>query len=132
MADKLSQVTGLQVQPYMLVNPTPPTGHMWLGPTEYDLAAQRGSDDWEITVQLLVAAGFDMGAQAKLDEYLATSGPRSVKAALEDDRPGPCTLGGLVQDLHVVRDEGLQRIVTEGGVEAVGSTWTVLIYASGA
>lgn len=132
MADQLKAALEIQVSPYMLANPTPPAGHLYPTPIEYDHAFQRGMDVWTFTLQVFVSETVDIGAQNRLDEFLNTSGPRSVKAALEaDGDAGRPVLGGLVDDLRVVRCEGYRRYVTEGRGPAFGSEWTIEVYAEG-
>lgn len=127
IAANLAVLTGCQVSAYMLSNPTPPTIHVYPTDVEYDLAMGRGLDKWKLTVQAFVGLSTDIGAQAKLDEFLAPSGSQSVKAAIEADR----TLGGSVADATAVSCTGYRVYVREGGGPVLGAEWLVEVRVSG-
>lgn len=132
MADSLRPL-GYQVSPYVLDNPTPPCAYVRSGPISYDKTMGRGHDDWEYIVTVLVGYVSDIGAQTKLDEFLASHGERSVKTLLESDR----TLGGAVESLWVEETTGVRVYVvpptiTGGQSPAqIGAEWTVRVMASG-
>lgn len=65
----------------------------------FDEAQNRGLDQGEIDVIVIVSRMNERGAQDKLDGYLAGSGAGSVKAAIEADR----TLAGALATLRVIR-----------------------------
>ncbi len=93
----------LQVSAYMLDNPSPPTIQvMGLEEIEYDQAMARGLDEITIIVQAFAGTPVDRAAQTLLDTWQTGFGGTSVKAAIESDR----TLGGIVEDLQVVRSSG--------------------------
>jgi hypothetical protein len=126
IAANISAISDLQVSAYMLANPTPPNVQVIPGDTDYDLAMHRGLD--ELTMRVVVSVGLvaDIGAQKNLDEYLAGSGPRSIKQAVESDP----TLGGVVADVTVTAATGPKVLATEqGGV--LFSEWTVQVLATG-
>jgi hypothetical protein len=118
---------GVQVHPYMLANPTPPTVHVYPDEITYDGAMARGVDTWVFKVQAYVAFVSDIGAQRRLDTWLAPSGSQSVKALLETDR----TLGGLVHDLHVTDTTGYRLYSGPDGRTVLGAEWSVSVLASG-
>lgn len=127
IAANLSAITDFQVSAWMLANPTAPSGHVFPGPTTFDVTAGRGFDQLELLVQIFVAQNSDRGAQENLDEYMAGSGARSVKQALESDP----TLGGACADLRVTGCSGYRQFVFEGRAPLLGAEWTVDIYAPG-
>lgn len=136
LAARLSDHFGdeIQVSPTMLSDPTPPAAHVYPTPVEYDETFQRGADEWTFTVQVFVSdAGGDEGAQLLLDNYIEPFGPRSVKEALEvtDTPDGRVSLGGVVHDLRVTRNEGYRLYVREGRAPVLGSEWTVEVSAPG-
>lgn len=65
----------------------------------FDEAQNRGLDQGEIDVIVIVSRMNERGAQDKLDGYLAGSGAGSIKAAIEADR----TLAGALATLRVIR-----------------------------
>lgn len=131
LATNLSPLQGgMQVSAYVLDNPTPPCVYVANGPVEYDQTMGRGHDDWTFIVYGLVGYVSDIGAQMKLDEMLAPSGSRSIKALIESDR----TLGGVAYSLRVPMVSG-SRVYTLAGpgqsAPAIGAEWTVEIMVSG-
>ncbi len=127
LAANLDAIPTLQVSPYLLAAPTPPSAEVAPAETEYDLAGSRGLDRWRFTVRVFVAHTTDKGAQKKLDSYLETSGPHSVKAALEADS----TLGGACDDLRVIRASGYRVYGPEGRASVLGAEWDVDVLAIG-
>lgn len=121
---------GVQVLPRPLAQPTPPTVYVRSGPIQYDRAMGRGHDDHTYVVVALVANTTDEGSQLLLDEYMAPTGPRSVKQAVERDP----LLGGLADDTWVEECSGAITysfdLVSTGGAQRpslLGAEWTVRI-----
>lgn len=127
LAASLSTITDTQVSAYMLSNPTPPTAHIIPGSVEYDQAMGRGIDLLMLTAQVFIGLVSDIQAQKKLDEYLAGSGARSVKQALEADR----TLGGACQTLRVTRSSGYRVASNAGGGQVLLAEWEIEVFATG-
>lgn len=75
---------------------------------DFDKTFGRGMDEILVTCRVLVSSADDRAGQEALDKYLAGSGTDSLKRALEVARglPGVAALGGLADDLHVVRIQG--------------------------
>jgi len=128
LAASLATLDGVQVSAYMLANPTPPAIHIYPAAVEYDYTFRRGYDTWTLTVQAFVGYSSDIGAQKKLDAFLAPSGTQSLKQAAEADR----TLGGIVESVRVVAATGYHEYAREGGSTVLGAEWQTEIYASGA
>lgn len=126
-ANLTTSLEDIQISPYMLANPTPPGGHVFPAEVLYDQAMGRGLDEWHLTVQLFVALATDIGAQERLDAYLAASGSQSVKAAIESDR----TLGGAASDVRVESSSGYHTYLKPDGVGVLGAEWTVRVLAPG-
>jgi hypothetical protein len=130
LADALENVAndqGVQVSAYALAQPTPPGLQIIPPGVQYDQAMHRGLDTWIFIVQGFVALTTDVGSQVTLDQMCAPSGPGSVKAALEADK----TLGGVVQDLHVL-EQSPGRVADYAGVSPMLLVeWRVQIYALG-
>lgn len=128
VADALADLPNImQSSPYLLGNPTLPAVMIVPSPIEYDQAFQRGSDDYLLTVQVVVADSIDAEAQDLLDTYIEPTGAASLKAKLEEDD----TLGGRVSSLRVERCEGYRFIVRQDGTPMLGAEWTVRVNAPG-
>lgn len=100
-------------------------------PFAYPAAADGNYDDTldgaataVVTVRLLTSRAEDQSGQELLDAFLATTGPTSVKAAIESD----AALNALVDDLQVSGWSGY-RLYEIGGVDFFGAELTVVIYA---
>lgn len=127
LAASLEPIDGLQESPFLLSNPTPPCAEIAPAPIEYDKAFARGTDLIKLIVRVMVGITLDVAAQRRLDQFLATSGPNSIKEALESDG----TLGGTVDDVNVTDCSGYRIFKREGGASLLGAEWTVEIYAPG-
>lgn len=123
LAANLASITGLAQSAYVLSNPTPPAAEIEPGAVEYDQAFGRGHDRWAMTVRVFVGLTTDIGAQKRLDTYLAPSGATSVKTALESD----LTLGGTVQDLHVTGCSGYRVYPRQGQAPVLGAEWQLTV-----
>lgn len=88
----------------------------------FDEAQNRGLDMAEIDVLVIVSRMNERGAQTALNEYLAGSGVKSVKAALEADR----TLDGACADLRVRRASPIT--IEQSGVQYFAYRYEVDIY----
>lgn len=128
MAERLKTIPNVQASATILTNPTPPT--VWVVPGEivYDQAMVRGHDNQQLLVLAIVGVATDQGAQLTLDRFLAPDGIYSVKAVLESERPGPVTLGGLVEDLAVVSCTGYRQYPRPDGSAYLGAEWTVQVW----
>ena len=128
MAVLLKTIPGVQASAKILANPTPPTIYVLPGETIFDTAMNRGLDSQGVLVQALVGIASDIGAPTTLDRFLDTDGSSSVKAILEAARPGPVTLGGLVNDLAVVSCTGYRQYPRPDGSAYLGAEWTVQVW----
>lgn len=99
---------------------------------EFDRAFGRGQDQVEFTCRVLVGRADDRSAQRHLDAMLSGAGPASLKAAIEAARgaPGEAALGGLADDLHVVRVAGY-RWYEHAGTQYVGAELTIRVIGDG-
>ena len=121
LAANLSTISGIQVSAYLLAAPSPPAIHVVPSSIAYDKAMARGMDIVNMTVQAFVSLGLDQGAQMALDELLAPSGVRSVKAAIESDR----TLAGTVQYAWVSEMSGYNVVVIPDRGQMLSADWAV-------
>ena len=67
----------------------------------FDIDNARGLDQASVDVYVIVQRLSERTGQDKLDNFLAGSGNKSIKTAIESDR----TLGGLVDTLRVLSAE---------------------------
>lgn len=108
--------------------------HFFVGEftVEFDKTFGRGEDEAEFTCRVLVGRADDRAAQEVLDALLSSAGPSSLKAAIENARgaPGQPALGGLADDLHVMRVQGY-RWYEHAGAEYVGAELVVRVIGDG-
>lgn len=104
LAEALGSISGLQVSPHALSNPSLPSASVVPREFDYHQTFGDGPSDWYFNIEVLAALVSDIGAQLKLDSFLEASGDTSILAAVEADP----TLGGRVSDTTVqgVRDYG--------------------------
>jgi hypothetical protein len=124
LASRLSTLLGNdgQSSAYWMTNPTPPTLQVvGVGPTDYDTAFGRGGDTLTATIQGLAGTTADQAAQVIIDNWLDTTGSTSVKAAIETERPGAVTLGGIVASCRVTSHT--RPVITQ--LPSGQDTWSV-------
>lgn len=119
----LPGVSSEQVSAYRLENPTPPTLQVLGIDSMTPTAFGRGGFTSTWIVQGFVAKTLSRAAQERLDKWLHPDGTESVWAALETDD----TLGGVIEQLTVISNDGLTEFQLPNGVELFGSTWTLEI-----
>ncbi len=98
----------------------------------FDRTFRRGQDEIEFTGAVLVSRSDDLAGQKTLDALLSGSGPTSLKAAIEAARggPGEYALGGLADDLHVVRMQSY-RWYEVNGIQYLGAELTIRVIGEG-
>lgn len=137
LAANLAPVSGVQESAYLLTNPSPPAAEIEPAKIRYDEAFRRGLDILTFVVRVFVTFSSDLGAQMKLDAFMASSGPMSIKAAIESNP----TLGGAADDLRVTECSGYKIFTREittaagrgsAGGPMIGAEWTVEVYVEGA
>ena len=82
-----------------------------------------GGATWNLVIRLYVSRWDAPRAQDALDPYLATSGPLSIKAAVEAD----VSLGGVASSVTVMGASGY-GVYTVGNVDYVGVEFLVRIW----
>jgi hypothetical protein len=115
-----------RVYAYLKGRPVPPCAEVEPGPTTYDLAMGRGLDQLQLKVRVFIGLDTDEHAQKTLDRMLATTGPDSVKTAIEADR----TLGGAASDARVTGASGYLTFGTDERARVIGAEWTVEVLTS--
>jgi hypothetical protein len=91
-----------------------------------------GDPDITVMCRVLVSKGDDQAGQRLLRGYMASTGAKSIKAAIESGRgaPGVAALSGACDDLHVRRVQG-HRVYTVGEKSYYGAEWVVHIIGDG-
>jgi hypothetical protein len=98
IATNLNTIAGLRTTETVPDNPQPPVAIIQPASIDYDRAMQRGLDQYNFVVTVIVGRASERQAQRLLDLYCAGTGSSSVKLAIESNR----TLSGTIQDLRVV------------------------------
>ena len=120
-----------QVEPSMILNPTPPSIDVFPGPQFFDVTTggmgvdQAGMDEGiRIDVLARVAPNDNVANQQVLYELLDPESDMSLVQSLYDDP----TLGGLVYDLHLESCSGFQPAPRwDGGMVYLGCLWRFLV-----
>lgn len=127
LAVTLEALDGVQESAYVLGNSTPPAAEIEPAPITYDLAMQRGLDEWRFTVRVFVAMNADIGSQVLLDSFIEPVGDQSVKTLIEADR----TLGGLCDFVQVESCSGYKTFQSRhSGQMWLGAEWAVCVRVS--
>lgn len=93
----------------------------------FDKTFGRGSDELMAKVRVYASRADVESGTDLLDDYLAGSGPSSVKAAIEADR----TLGGAADTLRVEKADGYGAYAV-AGTDYLGVEFTIRIWTKGA
>lgn len=123
IATNLSTISGLRTTTTIPDNPQPPVAVIQPSSISYDRAFQRGLDEYNFVVTVIVGRASERQAQRLLDLYCAGSGSSSVKTAIESNR----TLTGVIQDLRVtaMRNYGT---ITLGEVIYLAAEFDLVVY----
>lgn len=95
---RLATITGLNVIDYVPESLSPPSAVVRIPSVEYDSTMARGCDDGTLTVEVYVSRADAESSRDELAAYMAGSGSKSIKAAIEGD----VTLGGAADTVRVV------------------------------
>lgn len=122
----IDRIDGLDVDNLRL-NPNPPCAMIYPdAPFDVEETLEGDTANWNFTVLLLVPYVDTDDAQDQLDEFLATSGPRSVIAKIRADN----TLGDVVGGAVVTELKSYQPMQLQDGgttylsAELVVNVWT--------
>lgn len=126
IATRLEAISGLRVHARAVEAIALPAATVRRSAIAYDSTFARGSDDMTFVVTLYVsAADFDR-AQRELDDYLAGSGAKSVKAVIEADQ----TLGGVANFARVV-SAGEDGLTNYAGQQCLAVDFIIGVTADG-
>lgn len=124
LAARLATISGLRTSATIPDQVNPPVAIVSVDSIAYDQSHARGLDEYGFTVTVVGPRIAERAAQNALDAYLAPTGAKSVKAAIEADR----TLGGYAQTSRVTDMTGIAP-VTVGDASYITATFTVVVYA---
>lgn len=96
-----------------------------LNTLNYDSTMARGADTYEIPVIVYISRIDAQTAQDEVDNYLASTGATSVKAAIESDP----TLGGAAMSVRVISASDYGEYEVTQGTRFLGVTFNVEVIA---
>jgi hypothetical protein len=123
LASAAAGISGLRSRAFIADAIEPPTFVVGEVEQDFDLTMGRGVDVVTVQCRLYTSRASERGGQDALDVYLAGSGARSIKRALEVDK----TLGGACQDLRVSGQRGY-GVYNVGGLEYIGAEFSIQVW----
>lgn len=128
IANNLAEIgEGWDVSPYMKAFPHAPCIHVIPAGIEFDETQHRGLDRYHMKVQAFVGTVDDKSAQQMLDELMAPTSTKSVKALIEADPQ----LGGACDDLIVDHVGEYRTYIFEGRPSLLGAEWSITLLVEG-
>jgi hypothetical protein len=124
LATRLATITGLRTAATIPDQINPPVAVVSIDSVNYDTAFNRGMDEYNFTITVVVGRVAERIAQNNLDAYCAPTGSGSVKTAIEGDR----SLGGKAQTLRVTEMAGVSPVVI-GDITYLTAAFAVTVYA---
>jgi hypothetical protein len=106
LKNRLATISGLRTFNYQPSSLNPPVGFPLINRIQYHGAMGGGLVIYDCTVYVIVGRYTDDRAFDDADDYLAYSGAKSVRAALEGDQ----TLGGIAQSLTVENGASISSV----------------------
>ncbi len=127
IATNLATIPGLRTGNFVpdLINPPIAIVEPDATPVTFDIAMNRGLDQFRFTITLIVQRADERSAQNTLDAYCAGSGTYSVKQAVELDR----TLSGHANDCRVTEISSYGSISVNENLY-LSAEFSVVVYAS--
>jgi hypothetical protein len=124
LATRLGTISGLRTTTETPDTISPPIAIINVANVNYDRAFQRGLDEYNFVVTVIVGRVGERSAQRLLDSYVSPVAPSSVKLAIELDR----TLGGKCDSLRVTDMRNYGSLVI-GEITYLAAEFNVVIYA---
>lgn len=130
MADSIRSVVDdvtdvdTQVEPRMVLNPTPPTIDMWPGDPSTDQQIEAFGENIGaeiVNVRVRVSTADEVAGQDLLLALMDDEDPLSVVAAINDDP----TLGGMITSLDILSRSGYTLFPVLDGEALLGCLFTV-------
>lgn len=106
LKNRLATITGLRTFSYQPSQINPPVAFPVINQVNYHRAMGGGLVVFDCVVYVITGRYTDDRANADIDDYLAFSGAKSIRAALEGDE----TLGGVAQSLTVASSTDITSV----------------------
>lgn len=122
---RLNTISGLRTHPRVPDALEPPAAFLSLNSISYDDTFEGGST---VVFDLVVCvAGWDgPRGQEKVDEYVNTTGSKSIRAAIVADPD----IAGAAESVRVTGVSDMDRNITVAGSDYVGARFTVEVLAA--
>jgi hypothetical protein len=124
LGNRLRTINGLRVAEHLPEQINAPLAVVQLERVEYHRAFAGGASEWQFVIVAVVGRMGERTAQQLLDDLMAWTGPRSLRAAIEADR----SLGGAAQTSQVVAARGV-RPFNVGDAAYLGVEFEVTVIA---
>jgi hypothetical protein len=124
LANRVGTIPGLRTTTETPDTVSPPIAIINVANVSYDRAFQRGLDEYNFVVTVIVGRVGERTAQRLLDSYVSTTGASSVKLAIESDK----TLGGKCDSLRVTDMRNYGSLVI-GEITYLAAEFNVVVYA---
>jgi hypothetical protein len=124
LATQLGTISGLRTTTETPDTISPPIAIVNVANVNYDRTFQRGLDEYNFVITVIVGRVGERSAQRLLDSYVSTAGTSSVKLAIELDR----TLGGKCDSLRVTDMRNYGSLVI-GEITYLAAEFNVVVFA---
>ena len=124
LATRLGTISGLRTTTETPDTISPPIAIVNVANVNYDRTFQRGLDEYNFVITVIVGRVGERSAQRLLDSYVSTTGSSSVKLAIELDR----TLGGKCDSLRVTDMRNYGSVVI-GEITYLAAEFNVVVFA---
>jgi hypothetical protein len=124
LATQLGTISGLRTTTETPDTISPPIAIVNVANVNYDRTFQRGLDEYNFVITVIVGRVGERSAQRLLDSYVSTTGTSSVKLAIELDR----TLGGKCDSLRVTDMRNYGSLVI-GEITYLAAEFNVVVFA---
>ena len=123
LATRLGTISGLRTTTETPDTISPPIAIVNVANVNYDRTFQRGLDEFNFVITVIVGRVGERSAQRLLDSYVSTTGTSSVKLAVESDR----TLGGKCDSIRVTDMRNYGSLVI-GEITFLAAEFNVVVF----
>jgi hypothetical protein len=124
LATRLGTISGLRTTTETPDTISPPIAIVNVQNVNFDRTFQRGLDEYNFLITVIVGRVGERSAQRLLDSYVSSTGASSVKLAVESDK----TLGGKCDSLRVTDMRNYGSLVI-GEITYLAAEFNVVVYA---